>query len=74
MKTRHSKQVLVGLSVFFDGVLHFLQIKKMFYLFYRNYLVAFNNLYYCMAIVALHAFSISIFGPLSFRVEIDFYD
>ena len=28
MKTRHSKQVLVGLSVFSDGVLHFLQIKK----------------------------------------------
>ena len=32
------KQVLVGLSVFSDGVLHFLQIKKKFYLFY--YLVA----------------------------------
>ena len=40
MKTRHSKQVLVGLSVFSDGVLHFLQIKKKFYLFYQNYLVA----------------------------------
>ena len=25
MKTRHLKQVLVGLSVFSDGVLHFLQ-------------------------------------------------
>ena len=32
--------MLVGLSVFSDGVLHFLQIKKKFYLFYRNYLVA----------------------------------
>ena len=40
MKTRHSKQVLVGLSVFSDGVLHFLQIKKKLYIFYRNYLVA----------------------------------
>ena len=30
----------IGLSVFSDGVLHFLQIKKKFYLFYRNYLVA----------------------------------
>ena len=40
MKTRHSKQVLVGLSVFSDGVLHFLQIKKKFYIFYRNYRVA----------------------------------
>ena len=40
MKTRHSKQVLVGLSVFSDSVLHFLQIKKKFYLFYQNYLVA----------------------------------
>ena len=30
MKTRHSKQVLVGLSVFSDRVLHFLQIKKKF--------------------------------------------
>ena len=43
MKTRHSKPVLVGLSVFSDGVLHFLQIKKKFYLFYRNYLVALNQ-------------------------------
>ena len=40
MKTRHSKQVLVGLSGFSDGVLHFLQIKKKLYIFYRNYLVA----------------------------------
>ena len=39
-KTRHSKQVLVGLSVFSDGVLHFLQIKKKLYIFYGNYLVA----------------------------------
>ena len=49
MKTRHSKQVLVGLSVFSDGVLHFLQIKKKFYIFNRNYLVALmiisNSLY-----------------------------
>ena len=44
MKTRHWKQVLVGLSVFSDGVLHFLQIKKKFYLFYRNYLVALINI------------------------------
>ena len=39
MKAQHSKQVLVGLSVFSDGVLLFLQIKKKLdYLFYRNYL------------------------------------
>ena len=31
MKTRHSKQVLVGLSVFSDSVLHFLQIKNFFF-------------------------------------------
>ena len=38
MKTRHSKQVLVGLSVFSDGVLHFLQIKKKCYLLTENIL------------------------------------
>ena len=36
--------MLVGLSVFSEGVLHFLQIKKKFYIFYRNYLVALKEL------------------------------
>ena len=41
MKTRHSKEVLVGLSVFSDSVLHFLHIKKKCPIFFnRNYLVA----------------------------------
>ena len=76
MKTRHSKQVLVGLSVFSDGVLHFLQIKKKFYLFYQNYLVALNSMSTHWSFVMLPVFMKNIITwfeihPLIIRKECD---
>ena len=43
MKARHSKQVLVRLSVFSDGVLHFLQVKKKFFIFLPKLSCGFNS-------------------------------
>ena len=63
MKTRNSKQVLVGLSVFSDGVLHFLQTKEKFYLFYRNYLVALKRVRFSSSFMSIISELSHMYGP-----------